>query len=148
MVSVHVISSIDEELRGFDGHDRFVAALADEITRARTFQRPLALLMVRSARREGGPRQPVGEPAAHACCDRSIASASTVRPRCWSSLPEAAPEAVQALAAALAGGEPALTCGAVRFPADGSSVEELIAALQVATRAAPHRRTSPSSRRR
>src|ERR1700760_838994 len=49
MVSVHVISSIDDELRGFDGHDRFVAALVDEITRARTFQRPLALVMVRAS---------------------------------------------------------------------------------------------------
>jgi hypothetical protein len=49
MVSIHVLSSIDEELRGFDGHDRFVAALSDELTRARTFARPLALMMVRSA---------------------------------------------------------------------------------------------------
>jgi two-component system, NtrC family, response regulator AtoC len=50
------------------------------------------------------------------------------------SLPVATAEAAQALAATLSGGEPPLTCGAVSFPADGSSVDELIAALQVAVR--------------
>ena len=49
MVTVHVISSVDDQLRGFDGHDRFVAALADELTRAHTFARPLGLVMVRAA---------------------------------------------------------------------------------------------------
>src|SRR5258708_6226282 len=49
-VAIHVMAPSDDELRGFDGHDRFVAALADELTRARTFQRSLALLMVRGAK--------------------------------------------------------------------------------------------------
>jgi two-component system, NtrC family, response regulator AtoC len=132
-VAVHVISSIDEELRGFDGHDRFVAALADEITRARTFQRPLALLMVRSpgakdghVSRWAGRLRMVLRPV-----DRvGIYGPAAV----LVALPEATPEAVHALAAALSGGDPPLTCGAVSFPADGGSVEELIAALQVATR--------------
>ena len=48
MVSVHKMTAAEDELRGFDGHDRFVAWLADEIVRARTFERPLALMMVRS----------------------------------------------------------------------------------------------------
>jgi two-component system response regulator AtoC len=41
---------------------------------------------------------------------------------------------VHALAAQLSGGDPPLVCGAVSFPADGGSVDELVAALQVATR--------------
>ena len=50
------------------------------------------------------------------------------------SLPEATPEAVRGLVAALSGGDPPLSCSAVMFPGDGGSVEELIAALQVAKR--------------
>jgi DNA-binding NtrC family response regulator len=133
MVSVHVISSVDDELRGFDGHDRFVAALADEITRARTFQRPLALLMVRGAGAKDGHvsrwasrlrmvLRPVDRVGIYGPAAVLVA------------LPEATPEAVQALAAVLSGGDPPLSCGAVGFPADGGSVEELIAALQVASR--------------
>ena len=131
MVTVHMISSIDEELRGFDGHDRFIAALADEITRARTFQRPLALLMVRSAKAEHVSRwasrlrmglRPVDRVGIYGPAAVLVA------------LPEATPDAVHALASQLSGGDPPLVCGAVSFPADGSSVDELIAALQVATR--------------
>jgi len=131
MVTVHMISSIDEELRGFDGHDRFIAALADEITRARTFQRPLALLMVRSAKAEHVSRwasrlrmglRPVDRVGIYGPAAVLVA------------LPEATPDAVHALASQLSGGDPPLVCGAVSFPADGGSVDELIAALQVATR--------------
>jgi len=49
-------------------------------------------------------------------------------------LPEATPEAIRALAQSLSGGDPPLACGAASFPADGGSVDELIAALQIATR--------------
>jgi DNA-binding NtrC family response regulator len=131
MVTVHVISSVDDELRGFDGHDRFIAALADEITRARTFQRPLALLMVRSAKADHVSRwasrlrmglRPVDRVGIYGPAAVLVA------------LPEATPDAVHALAAQLSGGDPPLVCGAVSFPADGGSVDELVAALQVATR--------------
>ncbi|HET9620923.1 MAG TPA: sigma 54-interacting transcriptional regulator [Kofleriaceae bacterium] len=132
MVSVHVISSIDDELRGFDGHDRFVAALADEITRARTFVRPLALLMVRAAAKDGHVSRwasrlrmvlrPVDRVGIYGPAAVLVA------------LPEATPEMVRAVTAALSGGEPALVCGAVTYPGDGASADELIAALQVATR--------------
>jgi len=134
MVTVHVISSVDDELRGFDGHDRFIAALGDEIVRARTFQRPLALLMVRGAGAKDGhvSRWASRLRSGLRPVDRvGIYGPSAV----LVSLPEASPEAVHALAAALSGGDPPLTCGAVSYPADGASVDELIAALQVATRA-------------
>jgi DNA-binding NtrC family response regulator len=130
MVSVHVISSVDDELRGFDGHDRFLAQLADEITRARTFGRPLALLLVRSAKdhvsRWASRLRMVLRPV-----DRvGIYGPAAV----LVALPEATPDAVHAVAQALSGGEPPLVCGAVSFPADGASADELIAALQVASR--------------
>jgi DNA-binding NtrC family response regulator len=132
-VSVHILSSIDEQLRGFDGHDRFVNALADEITRARQFQRPIALMMVTSGN------------TGHGHVSRW---ASRLRPRMrpvdrvgiygpsavMVSLPEATPDMVRALAQELADGNPPLACGVAWFPTDGSSVEELIAALQVARR--------------
>jgi DNA-binding NtrC family response regulator len=133
MVTVHVISSVDAELRGFDGHDRFVAALGDEIVRARTFQRPLALVMVRAAGARDGH---VSRWASRLRMGlRPVDRVGIYGPAAvLVSLPEATPEMVHALVAALSGGEPPLVCGSVSYPADGSSVDELIAALQVATR--------------
>jgi DNA-binding NtrC family response regulator len=138
MVSVHVMASGDEQLRGFDGHDRFVAALGDELVRARTFQRPLTLMLVKSDDK-----------------DRHVARwASRLRARLRPvdrvgiygpaavlvSLPEASPQLVTDLVTALTANDP-LTCSAVVFPTDGGSVEELIAALQVTKRA--DRKTAP-----
>ncbi len=151
MVSVHIISSMDAELRGFDGHDRFVAALADEITRARTFERALALLMVRSAgaAREGQdarPEEPSARPRGnHAHVSRWASRLRlALRPvdrvgvfgpaAVLVSVPEATPETVRGLLAALSGGEPPLECSAVMYPNDGGTADELIAALQVARR--------------
>jgi len=127
MVSVHVMSSIDDELRGFDGHDRFVAALADELTRARTFQRPLALVMVKGTKDGHVSRWASRLRARLRPVDRvGIYGLSSV----LVSLPEASSELVRALADDLTGGDPPLQCNAVMFPADGGSVDELIAAVQ------------------
>src|SRR5262245_50751625 len=134
MVTVHVISSVDDQLRGFDGHDRFLAALADEIVRARTFDRPLALLMVRAASAKDGHVSRWASRLRMAL--RPVDRVGIYGPAAvLVLLPEASPDAVHAVAAALSGGEPALTCGTVNYPADGGSVDELIAALQAATRA-------------
>ncbi|MBL9015371.1 MAG: sigma 54-interacting transcriptional regulator [Myxococcales bacterium] len=134
MVSVHIVSSIDEELRGFDGHDRFVAALADEITRARTFERPLTLMLVRSA---GAKDSHVGRWASRLRSRlRPVDRVGLYGPAAvLVSLPETSAEAAQPLVAALAGGEPPLICRTVTFPTDGSSVDELIAELRAARRA-------------
>jgi len=127
MVSVHVMSSIDDELRGFDGHDRFVAALADELTRARTFERPLALVMVKGTKDGHVSRWASRLRARLRPVDRvGIYGPSSV----LVSLPEASSELVRALAEDLTGGDPPLQCNAVMFPADGGSVDELIAAVQ------------------
>jgi two-component system response regulator AtoC len=132
-VSVHVISSIDDQLRGFDGHDRFVAALAEEIIRARTFQRPLGLMMVKSGSAKDGH---VSRWASRLrMVLRPVDRVGIYGPAAvLVSLPEASPDAVGAVAQALSGGDPPLVCGAVSFPADGGSVDELIAALQIAMR--------------
>ncbi len=126
VVKIHIISSVDQELRGFDGHDRFVAQLGDEILRARTFQRPLALMLVKAAdhvsmwaSRLRMRLRPVDRVGMYGPTAVLIA------------LPEATPEYVRTLSAELTGGEPRLACNTVSFPGDGSSVEELIAALKV-----------------
>lgn len=126
LVSIHVMSAVDEKLRGFDSHDRFVAALADELMRARTFQRSLALMMItakdahvgRWASRLRAWLRPVDRVGVYG------PSAVLV------SLPEVTTEQAQTLTSALAGGDPALACNTVWFPADGSSAEELIAAVR------------------
>ncbi len=148
LVSVHIISSLDDELRGFDGHDRFVTALADEVTRARTFQRPLAVLMVRSpSAKDGHVSRWAGRLRTRL---RPVDRVGIYGPAAvLIALPEATPEQVQELAGSLTGGQPPLTCSAVSFPSDGGSVDELIAALQVATRtgraASPSKPPEPSS---
>ena len=132
-VSVHIISSMDAELRGFDGHDRFVAALADEITRARTFERPLALLMVQAPRGDDGHVSRWASRLRMAL--RPVDRVGVFGPAAvLVSVPEAAPEAVRTLIAALSGGDPPLSCSAVTYPGDGGTADELIAALQVAKR--------------
>ena len=125
-VSVHVLSSVDDELRGFDGHDRFVAALADELTHARTFERPLALLMVKSTAKDGHVSRWASRVRARL---RPVDRVGLYGPTSvLVSLREATPEMTRAIAAELGGGEPPLTVSTVMFPADGSSVDELLAA--------------------
>jgi len=133
MVKIHIISSVDQELRGFDGHDRFVGALADEIVRAREFQRPLAVMLVKAA----NAKDHVSKWASRLRMRlRPVDRVGLYGPAAvLVALPELSREAVRALAAELAGGEPKLACNVAAYPADGSSVEELIAALKVAKRA-------------
>jgi DNA-binding NtrC family response regulator len=136
MISVHVMSSIDDELRGFDGHDRFVAALADELTRARTFQRPLALVMVRSTSKEGHVSRWASRLRARL---RPVDRVGVYGPTSvLVSLPEASIEMTQALSVELGGGDPPLVVNAVMFPADGRSVDELLDAVQ-----SPSRKSQP-----
>ncbi|HEU0031956.1 MAG TPA: sigma 54-interacting transcriptional regulator [Kofleriaceae bacterium] len=134
MVSVHVISSVDEELRGFDGHDRFVAAFADEITRARTFERPLSLLMVRAANpKDGHVSKWAGRLRMRL---RPVDRVGIYGPSAvLVALPETTPDGARQLAQELSGGSPALACSTVTYPTDGSSVEELIHAVQTPRRA-------------
>ncbi|MDQ3364762.1 MAG: sigma 54-interacting transcriptional regulator [Myxococcota bacterium] len=142
MVAIHIMSAVDEQLRGFEGHDRFLAAFADEITRARTFARPLGLMMVRGTNPQDGhvSRWASRLRARVRPVDRvGVYGPASV----LISLPEATPALIAALTSELTGGNPPLACSAVTFPADGASVDELIAAVQVASRdAAPGRGAS------
>ncbi len=133
LVSVHIVSSVDEDLRGFDGHDRFVAALGDEITRARTFGRPLALMLVRSPSATNGHVNRWANRLRVAL--RPVDRVGLFGPAAvLVSLPEATADQLRMLMGKLAVGDPPLQCGAVTFPTDGGSPDELIAALQVAKR--------------
>ncbi len=132
IVALHAVAPAEGELRGFDGHDRFVAALHEELTRARTFQRPVTLMMVRATNAKDGH---VSRWATRLRTRlRPVDRVGIYGPSALLvSFPEITPEAVQGLALELAAGQPSLACRAVAFPADGSSVDELIAALQVTT---------------
>src|SRR5262249_50257917 len=97
----------------------------DELTRARTFQRPLVLVMVKSklhvsrwASQLRARLRPV---------DRvGIYGPSAVLVL----LPEATPSMSDAFSTELASGSPPLACNTVMFPGAGGRVEELIAAVQ------------------
>jgi two-component system response regulator AtoC len=135
-VSIHVLSSIDEELRGFDGHDRFVAALADELTRARTFARPLALCMVRGINAKDGSGHVSRWGGRLRSQLRPVDRVGIYGPHAvLVSLPETTAAGAQAFALSMTGGTPPLSTTVVAFPEDGASVEELISAVQSAKRA-------------
>jgi two-component system response regulator AtoC len=133
-VSVHVLSSIDEELRGFDGHDRFVAALEEELTRARTFARPLALCMVRgNAKDDSGHVSRWGGRVRAQL--RPVDRVGIYGPHAvLVSLPETTVAGARAFVLSLTGGTPPLSTTVVAFPEDGASVEELISAVQAPAR--------------
>ncbi len=135
IVSIHAASALDEELRDFDGHDRFLVALGEELIRARTFQRSLAVVLVRAAAAASDANHVsrwADRLRAHV---RPVDRVGVYGPAAvLVVLPEASPEAVRVFAHDVAGGDPALACAVATFPADGASVEELIAALHAARR--------------
>jgi DNA-binding NtrC family response regulator len=126
-VAIHILSSTDHDLRGFDGHDRFVASFEDELTRARTFTRPLALVMVQSskdahvsrwAHRIRGRLRPVDRVGLYGPNALFVL------------LPECSAEQARVITASWSGGDPPLSCSLATFPTDGGSVDELIAAVK------------------
>jgi len=128
-VAIHILSSVDNELRGFDGHDRFLQSLDDELTRARTFERPLSVLMVRGGKdghvsrwagRVRGVLRPVDRVGVYGPAAVLVL------------LPESNAEVAHDIAARLTGGDPPLTCNVATFPHDGASADALLAAVQVA----------------
>jgi two-component system, NtrC family, response regulator AtoC len=135
LVSVHAVASTGEELRGFDGIDRFRSTLADEITRARTFARPLALVLVRAVSKDAHVSRWSSRLRAQL---RPVDRVGVYGPSAvLVAIPEASPDMVRAWMARLAGGSPELTCSSATFPNDGASADELITALHAAQRGAP-----------
>jgi DNA-binding NtrC family response regulator len=133
--SVHVLAAQEPELGEMESHDRFVANLEDEVVRARTFNRPLALLMVSAATRQKAqlgrwcPRvrqilRPVDRIALYGPASVMIM------------LPEAGFEAALSLAEEIVRGrlkgEPQLLCGVAVFPESATSADELLEAVREA----------------
>src|SRR5262249_53946577 len=138
-LSIYIMSVADEQVRGFDSHERFLTALEDELTRARTFQRPVALVMVRGgtadahvsrwAARVRAVLRPVDRVGVYSTTAVLIA------------LPEATPELAQTVVAALVGADPAaqLSATVAWFPTDGATVDELVSAVQASPTRDPAR---------
>ena len=136
-VSVHVMSSTDDDLRGFDSHERFLAALEDELTRARTFERSLALIMVRGAKSAYVSQWAQRVQRVLRPVDRVGLYGPTA---VLISLPEANLDQAQAIVAEIAAREAPLTCTIALVPGDGAGVEELVAAAR-----APRRRADDAA---
>ncbi|MDB4938626.1 MAG: two component, sigma54 specific, transcriptional regulator, Fis family [Labilithrix sp.] len=122
-VALHVLSTV-AGVQGLLGYDLFLRLLDDELVRARTFARPVSLLMI-SARAPGHPLRtwapalldelrPVDRAAVYAADAVLVA------------LPETALTGAEALGAAMVTGNAALRFGAATFPDDGTTVDELL----------------------
>ena len=126
----------EEPLLGLAGHDRFAAALALEVSRARFFGRTLALAVIRAVGKEPSPvhlwlervqrfLRPVDQVALY--------SADTVELM----LPEMSLDAAITLGAAIAeGGEPELAFAVSAFPESSTTAEGLLDAGRSALRKA------------
>ncbi|MBI2892064.1 MAG: sigma 54-interacting transcriptional regulator [Deltaproteobacteria bacterium] len=132
--SLHVLAPKDGGLRGVDGHDRLLTRLEDEVLRARTFGRPLALVMVRSL--EGAPvrhwidrvqklLRPVDASGFYGPTSAIVL------------LPEMDQAAATEIARALAGAPGlALAAGVATFPRSATSADELVDVARTAARSA------------
>ncbi len=109
---------------GVDGHDRFMAALEDEVKRAQTFGRPIAVVMLAG---EHVSRWTPQLAAVLRPADRlGIYAADTALVM----LPELAREAAVARARELAGIAGAKRVGLAVLPDDGASADELVSAVR------------------
>jgi two-component system, NtrC family, response regulator AtoC len=128
-VALHVLST-EAGVHGLLGYDTFLRLLEDELVRARTFARPVTLLMV-GARAPGHPLRtwapklletlrPVDRAAVYATDAVLVA------------LPETAREAADSLGEAIVSGDAALRYGLSTFPSDGTTADELLDAARTA----------------
>lgn len=128
-VALHVLSTV-VGVQGLLGYDHFLRLLDDELVRARTFMRPVSLLMI-GARAPGHPLRkwatalleqlrPVDRAAVYAADAVLVA------------LPETTRALADALGATLAATDAALRFGAATFPDDGTTVDELLDAARSA----------------
>jgi len=132
--SMHVVKPRGRTVEGIEVHDRFALRLREEVVRARSFGRKLALLMVRANTREADARWAArirGEL-------RDVDVMSAYGPaEIWLLLPEATRAdaertATQATRSNL--GEPTLRCGGALFPDAGGTADKLIQGARQALR--------------
>jgi DNA-binding NtrC family response regulator len=136
--AIHVLAGGEVLPLGLEGHDAFVAAVDAEISRARFFGRPLAVLVARAADVEKGllPRWCPSVRQLLRPVDRiGLYGAGVVEILA----PEMRLEEALALAQSIVArreGEPPLACGVAMFPEAGSSTEALVLAAREASRRA------------
>jgi len=129
VVGLHVLSTV-AGVHGLLGYDALLRLFDDELVRARTFARPVSLVIL-SARAPGHPLQtwapalleklrPVDRAAVYAADAVLVA------------LPESGQAEAEALGAAMVAGDPALRFGVATFPDGGTSVDELLDAARTA----------------
>ena len=122
VASLHAVPPRGEV--GVDGHDRFVAALEDEVRRAQTFGRPVAIVMLtgehvsRWTPRVAAVLRPAGRLGLYAD-DTALVM-----------LPELGGDAAAARAKELAEIAGAKKVGLAVFPDDGASADELVSAVR------------------
>jgi DNA-binding NtrC family response regulator/pSer/pThr/pTyr-binding forkhead associated (FHA) protein len=131
LAQVRTTSSPIEDMRGVDTQDQFLARLADELVRARTFDRPLSVLMIRAgSQRHGGVRTWCG---AIRSALRPVDRIATYGPTAaLVLLPEIGIEHARQLASGfvLQGPpEAELLCGAASFPEAARTHDELLAVV-------------------
>jgi DNA-binding NtrC family response regulator len=138
--SVHVATPAGAAMAGLESHDRWLARLDAELVRARSFRRPLAVIMLRS-------RAP-SPPSAAAFCDelrhalRAVDVIGTHGPGAVMILaPELGSREARELGERLCAAAPSATpavAGLPVFPESASSAHELVyVALQACQRAMP-----------
>lgn len=135
--SVNVTVSADALMRGVIAHERFLSRIEDEILRARTFGRPVALLMIRA--------MTVGHGHASRWLPRIRVTLRPVDPislyapgAVLALLPETDLEQARRVAQTLvqgALGEPPLVCGVATWP-DARSAQELLDRVRESARSA------------
>ena len=140
-VAFHVLGSALEPdepgLQGMDSHDGFMARLEQELVRARTFSRPITLLMVGAAKRKNGHVSRWG-PRVRALLRSvdpvALYDQSTVLIGLVESGEAEAGALTQAILEGKQKSEPELRCGMAIFPDHGATAEELVEAVRGALR--------------
>ena len=124
-VSLHVVPA--RGVAGIDGHDRFLARLEEEVRRARTFMRPLALVMVKNARAQHVSHWTVALTTIMRPVDHiGLYANDTVSIL----LPEMGRAQALEAARAFSATEPHLFAAIAVFPEDASSAEELMSVVR------------------
>ena len=137
--SVHFTTPQAGLTQGVDGHERFIARLEDEVTRARSFSRPLSLLMVRAIGREEAH-------VSHWCPRvrnelRSVDHLTIYGPgSVLILLPEIGRAEAWGMGSALVQperpAEPRLVCGVATCPDSASTADQLVESARIAGRRA------------
>lgn len=145
-IAVVFLSAREGSLHALDGHDAFLARLGEEIVRARSFGRPLALLMLRSEAAGDDRSLRFWLPTLRASLRPVDAVGHYGGGALLVALPETDSEAAIArarelIAAVNQAAAPRVVCAVATFPGAAASAEELLSAarnaLGDATAAAP-----------